>query len=255
MTKSDYQENRNILVSVIIPAYNSEHYIEQAIDSVLIQDVPMEIIVINDHSPDRTSEIMKKYENHPLVRYYENHVRLGASGTRNKGVSLASGKYIAFLDCDDWWEPDKLKKQLHMMKKTGAVLCSTARRLIGKNDRSSNKIIPVEEIITYEMMLHQNYINCSSVLIKNDVIARYPMHYENSHEDYITWLKILKEYKFACAVNEPLLNYRVSSTGKSGSKLKSAKMTFLVYRYMGFGLLRSIWYFCCYAINGIKKYS
>lgn len=255
MNNPNSQKENPILVSVIIPAYNAEETLEQAIKSVLIQNVSLELIVINDCSKDKTAEIMKKYADDPCIHYYENIVRLGASGTRNKGVSLARGKYVAFLDCDDWWEPDKLKKQLNMMKKTGAVMCSTARKLIGKTNGASNKIIPVEEIITYEMMLHQNYINCSSVLIQNDVIARYPMHYENSHEDYITWLKILKEYKFACAINEPLLNYRVSNTGKSGSKLQSAKKTFMVYRHMGFGLFRCIWYFCCYAINGIKKYS
>lgn len=254
MTKTDYQKENSVLVSVIIPAYNSEKYIEKAIDSVLIQDVPLEIIIINDCSPDKTSDIMKKYENHPLIQYYENKVRLGAAGTRNKAVTLSRGKYVAFLDCDDWWEPDKLKKQLKMIEKTGAVLCSTARRLIDKASGTAGKVISVKEIITYDMMLHQNCINCSSALIKREVIAKYPMAYEDSHEDYITWLKILKEYKFACAVNEPLLNYRVSKTGKSGSKMKSAKMTFMVYRYMGFGLLQSIWYFCCYAINGMKKY-
>lgn len=254
MTKPNHQENNTILVSVIIPAYNSEKYIEKAIDSALIQEVPLEVIVINDCSPDRTSDVMRKYAEEPRVRYYENKVRLGAAGTRNRAVTLSRGEYVAFLDCDDWWEPNKLKKQLKMMSKTGAVLCSTARRLIDSNTGTSKKIISVKEIITYKMMLHQNWINCSSALIKRDVIAKYPMAYEDSHEDYITWLKILKEYKFACAVNEPLLNYQVSKSGKSGSKIKSARMTFMVYRYMGFGFFHSIWYFCCYAINGMLKY-
>ena len=80
------------------------------------------------------------------------------------------------------------------------------------------------------------------------------MEHEDSHEDYITWLKILKKYGRACGVNEPLLKYRLSTTGKSGSKWKSAGMTWKVYRYMGFGLIKSFFCFCSYAIHGVWKY-
>ena len=75
-----------------------------------------------------------------------------------------------------------------------------------------------------------------------------------SHEDYITWLRVLRAHGSACGVNEPLLQYRLSNTGKSGSKLKSAKMTFMVYRRMGFGIGKSILCFCSYAIHGVSKY-
>ena len=80
------------------------------------------------------------------------------------------------------------------------------------------------------------------------------MGHEDSHEDYIMWLQILQKYGFAVAINEPLLKYRLSSTGKSGSKLKSARMTFMVYRYMGFGWLKSCCCFVSYAYHGIRKY-
>ena len=76
----------------------------------------------------------------------------------------------------------------------------------------------------------------------------------DSHEDYLMWLEILRKYEKGCAVNEPLLKYRISSTGKSGNKLQSARMTFLTYRYMGYGPLRSIRYFMGYAVHGLKKY-
>lgn len=80
------------------------------------------------------------------------------------------------------------------------------------------------------------------------------MHHEDSHEDYIMWLEILRKYEFACGVNEPLLVYSLSNTGKSGSKLKSAAMTFKVYRYMGFSISKSCLCFCSYAFQGVKKY-
>ena len=80
------------------------------------------------------------------------------------------------------------------------------------------------------------------------------MEHEDSHEDYITWLRILKKYGRASAVNEPFLKYRLSSGGKSGSKLKSARMTYLAYRYAGFGALQAAFWFCAYAVNGVLKY-
>ena len=245
----------NILVSVIIPAYNCEKYICQAVDSALAQQVPLEIIILNDCSSDGTeSVVLKNYDKTPAVRYIRNEQNLGASGSRNKGVTLARGQYVAFLDADDWWEPEKLKKQLSLLEEKKTVLCSTARMLRNPDGTSMNKIIPVTEEITYRTLLRHNCINCSSVLLLKEVALEFPMEHEDSHEDYIMWLRILQKYKTACAVNEPLLNYRLSAAGKSGSKLNSAKMTFKVYRYMGFGLFKSLLCFFSYAIHGVLKY-
>jgi teichuronic acid biosynthesis glycosyltransferase TuaG len=91
-------------------------------------------------------------------------------------------------------------------------------------------------------------------VIKRDVALRYPMERDDLHEDYIMWLRVLKNCSDAVGINQPLPKYRLTGQGKSGSKLSSAKTTFKVYRYMGFGLLRSAWYFSCYALNGVKKY-
>lgn len=247
-------EFSDILVSVIIPAYNCAPYIAQSIDSALMQKVPMEIIVINDCSTDDTEAEILKYASNPTVRYIKNETNLGASGSRNLGVQMAKGKYVAFLDSDDWWEPEKLKKQLHLMKETKSVLCGTARLLVNPDGTSMDKIIPVPEEITYRTLLKHNCINCSSVLLFRKVALEFPMEHEDSHEDYIMWLRILQKYKKACGINEPLLNYRLSATGKSGNKLKSAKMTFKAYRYMGFGLVKSCICFCSYAIHGVLKY-
>lgn len=247
-------KNSKFCVSVIIPAYNCEKYIGQAIESVLIQEVPLELLIINDCSKDGTEAAVRPYLENPVVRYFVNEHNLGAAGSRNRGVELARGKYVAFLDADDWWTPGKLKKQLALAEKERAVLCCTARELMNPDGSSMRKVIPVRERVTYSMLLKHNSINCSSVLLLRDVAREFPMEHEDSHEDYITWLKILKKYGYACGINEPLLKYRLSQQGKSGSKLKSARMTFRVYRYMGFGPIRSVICFCCYAANGIWKY-
>lgn len=245
---------KEILVSVVVPAYNCAKYIRQALNSALVQDVPMEVLVINDCSKDNLDEIMEEYRQDSRVRYIKNEKNLGVAQTRNKGVACAKGSYIAFLDADDIWAEGKLKKQLLKIQETGTVICSTARELMTLDGKLTGYIIPVKETFSYWDIRLQNQVNCSSVLIKTEVAREFPMHHDNSHEDYLMWLEVLKKYRKGCAVNEPLLKYRISATGKSGNKLHSAKMTFLTYRCMGFSLGKSIFYFICYAFNGLKKY-
>ena len=91
-------------VSVVMPVYNGEKYIRQAIESVFIQDVSLELLVIDDGSWDGTAGILKEYEGRENFRYFRNSSNLGAAGSRNRGVREARGRYIAFLDADDWWE-------------------------------------------------------------------------------------------------------------------------------------------------------
>ena len=244
----------SVCVSVIIPAYNCAKYIDKAIDSALHQNVSLEIIVINDCSTDNLDEVMEKYATVNNLLYIKNEQNLGAAKSRNKGVALAKGEYVAFLDGDDLWREGKLEKQLKAIQEKNTPLCTTAREILGEDGALTGKIIPTRTHISYKQLIRHNCISCSSVLLKKDVALKFPMHHEDSHEDYIMWLEILKEYNFACGINEPLLLYRQSSTGKSGSKLKSAKMTFKVYRYVGFGVFKSVLCFCSYAINGAYKH-
>lgn len=243
-----------VLVSVIVPAYKCADFISKTLDSALCQDVPLEILVINDCSPDHLDRVMESYRQYPQIRYLKNETNLGVAETRNKGVRLARGEYIAFLDADDYWAEGKLKKQLKLMREKNAVLCSTARELMTPDGRLTGHIIPVQTEISFEDLCMQNQINCSSVLMKREAALEFPMHHDDSHEDYLMWLEVLKKYGKCCAVNEPLLKYRTSNTGKSGNKWKSAKMTYRTYRYMGFGVVRSLYYFVNYAFHGVRKY-
>lgn len=243
------------LISVVMPAYNCGATIANAVDSALRQDVPLEVIVVNDCSPENLDGVMAVYGKEPAVRYVKNGKNMGAARSRNRGVALAQGEYVAFLDSDDAWEAGKLKKQLAALEKTGAVLCCTARELLTAEGKPTGRVLPVKEKISYRELLKHNSITCSSVLLRRDVALEFPMDHEDSHEDYIMWLRITRKYGAACGVNEPLVRYRLSNTGKSGSKLKSARMTFKVYRYMGFGFFKSLACFCSYAFHGVKKYT
>lgn len=248
-------KNNEVLVSVIIPAYRCADTICSAVDSALAQNVPVEILVLNDGAPDDLDDVMKRYQNQSAVRYLHNPSNLGAAQSRNRGVQMARGKYIAFLDADDWWESGKLEKQLSLMAQEDCVLCASARELVTADGRRTGRIIGVREHITYRSLLFHNCINCSSVVLRADVAREFPMEHEESHEDYITWMRILKKYRDACAVNEPLLKYRLTSKGKSGSKLRSARMTYRAYRYAGFGVVMSLLLFAAYMGNGVRKYA
>ena len=242
------------LVSVIMPVYNGEKYIRKAVESVYEQGVSLELLVIDDGSTDHTEEVLSAYEGREDFRYIKNQQNMGAAGSRNRGVGLAQGTYIAFLDADDWWESGKLKEQLKRLEETGYVLCSTGRELMKADGSSTGRTIPVKEKITYRELLKHNSINCSSVILRRDVAREFPMEHDDSHEDYITWLKILRKYDCAAGINKPYLKYRLSEGGKSRNKLKSAAMTYNVYRYAGYGRIRSCIFFCSYAVHGIWKY-
>ena len=241
-------------VSVVIPVYNCASTISLAIDSVLRQNVDLELIVVNDCSSDDLDSVMARYAGNPAVVYLKNEHNLGASGSRNRAVAQARGEYIAFLDSDDYWTEDKLSRQLEILEKTKGVLCCTARELMTPEGALTGRIIPVKQEISYREILKHNSINCSSVLIRADVAKAFPMNHDDAHEDYLMWIAVLKQYGTAYGINEPMLKYRLSNTGKSGSKLQSAAMTFRVYRYAGFGLAKSILLFCRYAFHGVKKY-
>lgn len=241
-------------VSVIMPVYNGARYIKQAIDSVLMQEVDVEVLVVDDQSTDNLPEVMAEYENDERVRWIQNEVNLGVAKSRNHGVTLAKGEYIAFLDADDWWAPGKLKAQLSMMEAEGAVLSGTARELMSPAGESTGRMIPVKERITLKELLTHNSISCSSVVVKRDVMLKYPMTHDDSHEDYITWIQILKEHDWALGIDEPYLKYRLSEGSKSRNKFKSAWMTYKVYRYSGYGVFASLRHWITYAYNGFKKY-
>lgn len=244
-----------IQVSVVMPVYNGENYIRQAVESVKKQQaVSWELFIIDDCSTDGTARILKEYECDSRIRLIQNKKNSGVAESRNIGIRLARGTYVAFLDADDWWTEDKLAVQCRLLEQKQMVLCCTGRELMDPSGKSTGKIIHVPETITYEMLLKTNHIPCSSVLMKTEVAREFYMDHAELHEDYILWLRVLGKYGKVCGIDEPMLKSRMSEGGKSRNKIKSAWMHWNVYRLMGIGWFRSSWYMVHYIVNGLKKY-
>ena len=134
------------------------------------------------------------------------------------------------------------------------MICSTARRLCCPGSAKDGQIIHMPGRITYQELLGCNSIACSSVLMKTEVAREFPMACDAVHEDYLTWIKVLKKYGTCSGIDVPYLQYSLSTTGKSGSKLNSARMTFGVYRKAGMSLLQSCGCFIRYAFHGVWNY-
>lgn len=249
------------MVSIIIPVYNAKSYICEAVASALTQETDKELIVLDDGSTDASMDVLERWlEGHgdlvadTKVIVQKNQKNAGVAQTRNKGVRLASGEYIAFLDADDRFVNGKLQKQVAKLKETGADLCNTARRLIRADGTETETVIHTPEVITLSQLEHSNRINCSSVLVRRETALRFPMAHSDAHEDYLTWLHMLQNGVTMVGIDEPLLEYRLSESGKSRNKWKSAKMTYHTYRYAGYSRMKSVRLLGCYMINGVKKY-
>ncbi len=249
------------MVSIIIPVYNAKSYICEAVASALTQETDKELIVLDDGSTDASMDVLERWlEGHAdlvadtKVIVQKNQKNAGVAQTRNKGVRLASGEYIAFLDADDRFVNGKLQKQVAKLKVTGADLCNTARRLIRADGTETETVIHTPEVITLSQLEHSNRINCSSVLVRRETALRFPMAHSDAHEDYLTWLHMLQNGVTMVGIDEPLLEYRLSESGKSRNKWKSAKMTYHTYRYAGYSRMKSVRLLVCYMINGVKKY-
>lgn len=240
-------------VSVIMPTYNNSIYIKKAIESVIYQDVDCELLIIDDASCDNTFEIVEPYLSDKIL-YIKNKCNQGVAATRNRGIQLAKGKYIAFLDSDDWWKYGKLKVQVEKIQESNAVLCYTWRELFSETGEPYNKIVKSPSKVNYNMLLKNNSIACSSVLIESVVAKEILMEHDELHEDYLMWLKVLRKYGEAVGIEKAYLNSRMTLKGKSRNKLKTFKMTYGVYRCLEIKKILCLYYTLNHVVRSIFRY-
>ena len=246
--------DKNEKVSIIMAAYNAGRTVDKAVRSALAQTYPhFELIVIDDCSTDNTVELVSAYHD-PRIRLVCHKQNKGVSLTRHEGVSLATGLLVAVLDSDDWWEPDKLRLQVECMARTSASLVFTASTFMTSQGADIPWVLHVPAEISYRKLLRQNLISNSSVLVRRDLYLRYEELDDTTHEDFVCWLRMLRDGHKAVGIDQPLLHYRLSDNSKSSNKWKAFAMNWRTYRVVGLGLVEASYNMLWYVVNGLVKY-
>ncbi len=247
----------HILVSVIMPAYNSGIYIEAAIRSVIAQTIPdWELLVLDDGSTDATCAIVDALAaEDPRIRLIQSETNLGVAQARNRGFDLARGQYIALLDSDDLWKPEKLEAQLALLKETGADFSYCSYAIVDGEGKpvKGDYLVPPE--VTFESLLRENHIGCSTVLLRREIVTQHRFHPNYYHEDYVLWLQLTQAGLRAAGCTQVLVSWRYLPNSRSFDKKNAAKSRWHIYRdYLKLPLWKSCLVFCSYAAASLKKY-
>lgn len=245
------------LVSVITPCHDSGRWLDEAIQSVRRQTfTDWELLIIDDGSRDNSAAIAREHSvRDHRVRVERLASPSGGASARNRGLDLARGRYVAFLDADDQWRPTKLAQQLALMQSAGACFTYTAYEKASEDGRLSGRVYRPPPSVTYAALLRACVIGCSTVMLDRNVLGprRFP-ELRRSH-DFALWLDILRDGHEALAVPEPLTVYRVRRGSLSANKLAKYIGTWHIYRrHERLGLLVSVRMMASYAWHGFRKH-
>ena len=244
------------LVSIITPVYNAERFLSDTIKSVQNQTYKnWEILLIDDCSKDNSAQIIKEFQKYDnRIKYIKLKMNSGASVSRNEGIRNAKGRFIAFVDSDDIWKPEKLEIQIKYMLKENLGFTFTSYRYMKENGELTNKIAKAPSKINYNGLLKNTIIGCSTVVIDREIVDYFEMPLVRRGQDTATWLQILRKEKYAYGIEQDLVNYRLVGESLSSNKIKALKRTWNTYRNVEkLGLLKSSYVFCFYVFNAIKK--
>lgn len=222
------------LVSIIVPVYNAGIYIEETIAMVRAQTFKnWELILVDDCSTDDSRARIERCiaRENGDIRLIAKDVNEGAAKARNTGITAARGRYIAFLDADDIWMPDKLEKELAFMKEKQAAFVFTAYEFGDKDARGTGKIVHVPEVLTYKRALSRTVIFTTTVLLDSAKTGRELIQMPIvKSEDTATWWKILKKGFNAYGLDEVLAIYRRPAASLSSNKVEAIRRIWNLYR-------------------------
>lgn len=240
-----------MLVSVIMPTYNCGRFIAQSIQSVIMQTVTdWELLVVDDGSTDNTYEVLKPFlEKYPNIVYIRLEGNQGPAAARTEAIRQAKGTYIAFLDSDDVWFADKLKKQIAFMEENGAVFSCTAYAQMDEEGNSLHRICMPPKKTSYKKMLRlSNPIGNLTVMYNQEKLGKFEVPKIRKRNDFALWLKILRATPVCVGMSEVLGQYRIRKNSVSSNKMQQARFHWqLYYEVEKLGLVRSVWAMMCWA--------
>ena len=245
------------LVSIITPSYNSESFLSQTIESVLSQTyTDLEMIIVDDASSDNSNKIIEEYlKKDSRIKLIKLEKNSGPAVARNRAIDEAKGKYIAFLDSDDLWMPEKLSKQLSFMQKHNIVLSFTSYYHMEEESEKIIQQIHAPDKVDYNELLKKNIIGCFTAIYDVEKLGKVYMPDIRKRQDYALWLDILKKVPYAYGLDEILGYYRVRSNSLSSNKILSSKYNWKLYREVEkLPLHKAIYYFGWYTYRSILKY-
>ena len=202
------------LVSVIMPSYNTAKYIKESVESVIRQTYTnWELLIVDDCSTDNTDEVISPFLADKRIRYLKNPVNSGAAVSRNRALREAKGRWIAFLDSDDLWYPQKLEKQIEFMEKHNYSFSYTEYTEIDKDSRPNGRRVSGPKRITQTGMYNYCWPGCLTVMYDAERIGLVQIEDIKKNNDYSMWLKICRKAD-CCLLDEVLAAYR---SGRDGS--------------------------------------
>jgi teichuronic acid biosynthesis glycosyltransferase TuaG len=240
-----------MLVSIVMPTYNCADYIAQSVDSVLAQTrKDWELWIMDDCSTDNTRAVLEPYlAQHPNIHYERLPRNGGPAAARTLGMRRAEGKYVAFLDSDDLWLPDKLEKQIAYMEKNDAPFCCTGYEQM---DEAGNRLhlcrMPPLRTDYNKMLRLSNPIGNLTVIYDQSRLGKYEVPPIRKRNDFALWLRILHDTPACWGMQEVLAVYRIRRNSVSSNKLRLAKYHWQLYRGLEhLPLWKAVWAMGCWA--------
>lgn len=246
------------LVSIIMPLYNGEKFIEITLESVLKQNYKnWELLITNDGSKDNSPKIVEEYAKKDERIKLFNQINKGSAAARNNSLREAKGKYIVFLDSDDIWENNFLEEQIKFLEEKNASLVFSSYKRINEDGKEILVPFIVPEKVGYKDLLKTCSLTCLTSIYDREKIGIIYFNEElkSLRDDYVMWLTMLKKIDFAYGNKEVLASYRIFSNSTTGKKFKVLKPQFLVYyKIEKLGLIKSLYYFINWIFISLKKY-
>lgn len=247
----------NSLVSIITPCHNSARYIRECIESVIAQDYPYwEMLITDDGSTDNTSEIIEEYacKDHRIKLFRLNSASGSPAAPRNNSINHAQGEYIAFLDSDDIWMPNKLSEQVRFAQENNYAVVFSYYEKVSSTGERHGRIVRTAAAYDYDRIIKTDGVPWLTLLIRRDIIGELRF-VKVEKEDYIFLMALMRRGYVAHNTCRIHALYREMSSSRSGNKLKMLYAQWVaIRRYESVGLFRSIYCICVYALNGIKKH-
>lgn len=245
------------LVSIVTPVYNAERFIKETIESVLKQSYDQwEMILVNDCSSDGSVDIITNFsQQDSRIRVINLAENSGAAVARNTGIEHARGQYIAFVDSDDTWLPDKLSKQVKFMANNQYGFSYTDLALVDEAGEVLKERVGIPESFTYSELLKNTAIACSTVVIDREIVGDFRMPLVRKGQDTATWLMLMRERQVnAYGLTQVLNHYRQVEGSISSNRIGALKRTWNTYYNLEkLPLPKALYYFGHYVFNAIAR--